>query len=187
MPDLKSTLVVPQPHDNLELDEVWSFVRRKKKRAWVWIALSFQSRQVVAMVVGDRSARQDMAHVVGALAPSVPQVDHLHRLPQSVLSRGSARAAPAQQEGERLDKRGCLRQRGGAFQLDLAPASRAHGAKDALVFQVVDHAPFVFTPVRGHLQPLLFDTLQDRRPDTPNNLDGTMTREPWAEAYAEGC
>ena len=56
MPDLKSTLVVPQPHDNLELDELWSFVRRKKKRAWVWIALSFQSRQVVAMVVGDRSA-----------------------------------------------------------------------------------------------------------------------------------
>ena len=68
MPDLKSTLVVPQPHDNLELDEVWSFMRRKKKRAWVWIARSFQSRQVVAMVVGDRSVRQDMPRVVGALA-----------------------------------------------------------------------------------------------------------------------
>jgi IS1 family transposase len=56
LPNLKQTLVVPQPLDNLELDEVWSFVRRKGKRAWVWIALSFQSRQVVAMVVGDRSA-----------------------------------------------------------------------------------------------------------------------------------
>ncbi len=57
MPDLNTTLVVPQPQDNLELDEVWSFVRRKGQRAWVWIALSFQSRQVVAMVVGDRSAK----------------------------------------------------------------------------------------------------------------------------------
>ena len=57
MPSIERTLVVPQPQDNLELDELWSFVRRKKKRAWVWIALSFQSRQVVAMVVGDRSAK----------------------------------------------------------------------------------------------------------------------------------
>ena len=57
MPDLNKTLVVPQPDDNLELDEVWSFVRRKGRQAWVWIALSFQSRQVIAMVVGDRSAK----------------------------------------------------------------------------------------------------------------------------------
>ena len=57
LPDLKKTLVVPQPLDNLELDEVWSFVRRKGQRAWVWIAVSFQSRQVIAMVIGDRSAK----------------------------------------------------------------------------------------------------------------------------------
>ncbi len=57
MPDLKNTLVVPQPDDCLELDEVWSFVRRKGHKAWVWIALSFQTRQVLAMVVGDRSAQ----------------------------------------------------------------------------------------------------------------------------------
>jgi IS1 family transposase len=57
LPDLNTTLVVPQPHDNLELDELWSFVRRKGRQAWVWIAVSFQSRQVVAMMVGDRSAK----------------------------------------------------------------------------------------------------------------------------------
>ena len=57
MPDLKSTLVVPQSDDCLELDEIWSFVRCKDHKAWVWIALSFQTRQVVAMVVGDRSAK----------------------------------------------------------------------------------------------------------------------------------
>ncbi len=57
MPDLNKTLVVPQPDDNLELDEGCSFVRRKGHQAWVWIAVSFQSRQVIAMVVGDRSAK----------------------------------------------------------------------------------------------------------------------------------
>jgi len=49
--------VPPQQDDNVEVDEVWSFVHRKKKQAWVWIAISYQSRQVLAMVVGDRSAR----------------------------------------------------------------------------------------------------------------------------------
>lgn len=54
---LDKTLVVPQPDDAVELDEVWSFVGRKKQKAWVWIAISYQSRQVLAMVVGDRSAK----------------------------------------------------------------------------------------------------------------------------------
>ena len=57
LPDLKNTLVVPQPGENVEIDELWSFVRRKGRQCWVWVALSFQSRQVVAMVVGDRSAK----------------------------------------------------------------------------------------------------------------------------------
>ena len=57
MPDLETTLVVPQPDDNIELDEIWTFVRRKKQQVWVWIALSYQSRQVLAIVVGDRSAK----------------------------------------------------------------------------------------------------------------------------------
>ncbi len=46
-----------QPHDGLELDEVGSFVRGKGQKAWVWVALWFQSGQVVATMVGDRSAK----------------------------------------------------------------------------------------------------------------------------------
>ena len=57
LPDLKETLLVPQPGDSVELDEVWSFVRRKKQQVWVWLAVAYQSRQVLAMVVGDRSAK----------------------------------------------------------------------------------------------------------------------------------
>jgi insertion element IS1 protein InsB len=57
LPKRKDTLLVPQPDDSVELDEVWSFVRRKGQQAWVWLAVSYQSRQVLAMVVGDRSAK----------------------------------------------------------------------------------------------------------------------------------
>ncbi len=41
----------------MEIDQIWSFVRRKGRQAWVWVALSFQTRQVLAVGVGDRSAR----------------------------------------------------------------------------------------------------------------------------------
>jgi IS1 family transposase len=41
----------------LEADELWSFVRNKRAQWWVWVALDAATRQVVAMVCGDRSAR----------------------------------------------------------------------------------------------------------------------------------
>lgn len=40
----------------LELDELWSFVLKKDCKRWVWIALCRQTRQIVAFVIGDRSA-----------------------------------------------------------------------------------------------------------------------------------
>ena len=41
----------------LELDELWSFVKSKANKCWVWIALCKLTRQVVAYVVGDRSEK----------------------------------------------------------------------------------------------------------------------------------
>jgi len=38
----------------LELDELWSFVFRRKDKRWVWLALCRRTRQVVAFAVGDR-------------------------------------------------------------------------------------------------------------------------------------
>jgi hypothetical protein len=56
LPALSETLVeVASPV--LELDELWSFVLKKARKRWIWIALCRQSRQVVAFVVGDRSAK----------------------------------------------------------------------------------------------------------------------------------
>ena len=39
----------------LEADEMWSFVGKKREMWWVWVALDAETRQVVAMVAGDRS------------------------------------------------------------------------------------------------------------------------------------
>ncbi len=38
-------------------DELWRFVADKRYVRWVWVALDAGTRQVVAMVVGDRSER----------------------------------------------------------------------------------------------------------------------------------
>lgn len=39
----------------IEADELWSFVGHKGDVWWVWVALDRDTRQVVAMVCGDRS------------------------------------------------------------------------------------------------------------------------------------
>jgi insertion element IS1 protein InsB len=39
----------------IEADELWSFVGSKADVWWVWVALDARTRQVVAMVPGDRS------------------------------------------------------------------------------------------------------------------------------------
>jgi insertion element IS1 protein InsB len=38
----------------LELDELWSFVKKKSKKRWIWLALCQQTLQVVASVIGGR-------------------------------------------------------------------------------------------------------------------------------------
>ena len=40
----------------IEADELWSFVGSKADIHWVWVALDADTRRVLAMVVGDRSA-----------------------------------------------------------------------------------------------------------------------------------
>lgn len=57
LPELRETLVETAPAaPALELDELWSFVLRRANKRWIWIALCRATRQVVAYVVGDRSA-----------------------------------------------------------------------------------------------------------------------------------
>jgi IS1 family transposase len=59
LPSLEATLVAPDPEKPetaaLELDELWSFVLKRARKRWIWIALCRATRQVVAYVIGDRS------------------------------------------------------------------------------------------------------------------------------------
>lgn len=42
--------------DVLELDERTAYVRKRSNKRWLWVALCRRTRQVVAFVIGDRSA-----------------------------------------------------------------------------------------------------------------------------------
>lgn len=57
MPPLETTLAPAQPDDVLELDELWSFVLRRKNKRWVWLAQCRRTRQVVAYAIGGRGQR----------------------------------------------------------------------------------------------------------------------------------
>ena len=57
LPDIKDTLLPSQKNDILELDEMWSFVRKKKRKRWLWTAICRRTRQIVAFVIGDRSEK----------------------------------------------------------------------------------------------------------------------------------
>ena len=56
MTELAQTLVLPNDKPTLELDELWSFVLKKVNKRWIWIALCRETRQVVAFVIGNRTA-----------------------------------------------------------------------------------------------------------------------------------
>ena len=43
--------------DVLDLDEVWSFVLVRTAKYWLWTAICRRTRQIVAFVIGDRSAK----------------------------------------------------------------------------------------------------------------------------------
>jgi IS1 family transposase len=59
LPPLPETLIVPDETDadatTLELDELWSFVLKRSRKRWIWIALCRKTPQVVAYFIGDRS------------------------------------------------------------------------------------------------------------------------------------
>ncbi len=54
---MATTLAPARSDDVLELDELWSFVRRRKNKRWGWLALCRRTRQGVAYAIGDRSEK----------------------------------------------------------------------------------------------------------------------------------
>jgi insertion element IS1 protein InsB len=54
LPDLSTGLLPAQSDNVLELDELWSFVAKRKNKQWVWLALCRRTRQIVAYAIGTR-------------------------------------------------------------------------------------------------------------------------------------
>ena len=54
----------------VEADERWSFVAKKARKPWMWIAMDTQSRHILACDVGDRS--HESAAGVGESACGIP-------------------------------------------------------------------------------------------------------------------
>ena len=45
----------------VQMDELWSFVDHKGEKQWVWLALDTQTREIVGVHIGDRSAASAQA------------------------------------------------------------------------------------------------------------------------------
>lgn len=45
----------------LEFDELWSFVHHKKQKIWIWLAYERQTKKIVGIAFGDRSAETGRA------------------------------------------------------------------------------------------------------------------------------
>lgn len=56
LPTLLDSLLPKRRGDILELDELWAFVYQRDNERWLWTALCRRTRQIVAFVIGDRSA-----------------------------------------------------------------------------------------------------------------------------------
>ena len=78
LPELSQTLATPDPAavPVLELDELWSFVAKRSNKRWIWIALCRTTRQVVAYVIGDRSAAT--CHKLWARIPAAYRHAHCY-------------------------------------------------------------------------------------------------------------
>jgi len=76
-PDDLHVRVPPRPTDvvlrrlEAEADEMWSFVKKRANKQWIWIAMDATTRQVIAFHVGDRS--RDSAKELWAKIPLVYQ------------------------------------------------------------------------------------------------------------------
>ena len=56
LPPIAETIRPRVERPILEIDEVWSFVDNKGQEIWIWIALERQTRRIVGLAFGERSA-----------------------------------------------------------------------------------------------------------------------------------
>ena len=100
MTELAQTLVLPNDKPTLELDELWSFVLKKVNKRWIWIALCRETRQVVAFVIGNRTAAS-CRQLWRAHSERISPRTLFFRLLESVSNSHSKRPPPGSGERNR--------------------------------------------------------------------------------------
>ena len=97
LPDHLHVRPVAAPRDVLigclevEADEMWSFVKQKANKQWIWIAMDKQTRQIIAFHVGDRS--HESAKQLWANLPAVYREQAMFYTDQYVVYTGIIPAA----------------------------------------------------------------------------------------------
>jgi IS1 family transposase len=59
LPPLAATVVPAKRGDQLEIDELWSFVQKKANKHWIWLVVCRRTRQVIAAAMGARDVYTD--------------------------------------------------------------------------------------------------------------------------------
>ncbi|MBA3439546.1 MAG: hypothetical protein H0T92_06730 [Pyrinomonadaceae bacterium] len=130
-------MIAPDPLNDhsttLELDKLWSFVLKKVRRRWIWMALCRQTRQVVAYAVGDRS--RATCHKLWEAIPEAYRTAHCReRLLESLPGCDPSRATHGGRYQEWADG-AC-----GAVEQHTTATARTLCSEYSLVFQVIEDA-----------------------------------------------
>jgi len=90
LPELYETLLPFEEGDELELDEVWTFVLKRKNKVWLWLALCRRTRQIVAFALGCRGVKT--CRVLWSRIPQAYKAGHCF----ADIWEAYARVVPAQ-------------------------------------------------------------------------------------------
>ena len=175
MPRLRPKQAQRRTWEALELDELWTFVGRKKRKVWLWLAVEHASRRIVAWVLGRRDAA-----TARRLWQALPRRYHRHcwyftdlfAAYVDVLPRWQHRRCPKGDGGTSvIEAVNCsLRQRCGVLVRKACSFSKSlamHNVRIIAVLRTVytyEHSRAGFSPTqlgrnrpnRGELQPALF-------------------------------
>ena len=134
----------------LELDELWSFVYRRRDKRWVWLALCRRTRQIVAFAVGDRGA-ETCKRLWRRVPPSYRRLlcftDFWDAYAKVIPETQHEATDKGDGQGRRPDV-SCR-----ALEQHLAAAAGAVRAPDALLQQERPDAQGLLAAVRPRLQP----------------------------------
>lgn len=61
VPEQVEVSTKPKKPLTVQMDELWSFVDDQDQQQWVWLAIDAQTREIVGMYIGDRSAQSAKA------------------------------------------------------------------------------------------------------------------------------